>query len=122
MYGPAFSFRLPLEYLDHVVGNEGEQGVSDDPVPIGRREPADLPVDGKLVVEVVLDPPTLVIKTVDVEWAIDFYRDSGAIEFADGETQALIDRANAVVETLPLPDSGKDAFRVISRYIVDRSS
>lgn len=58
----------------------------------------------------------------DIRWAIDFYQRSGAIEFAESQAQGLIERASEVLEESPFSQEGKDAFRAISRYIIDRST
>jgi geranylgeranyl pyrophosphate synthase len=58
----------------------------------------------------------------DVRWAIDFYRNAGAIDFAEREAQTLIARVDDVLERSPLPGEGKQAFRDISRYIIDRAT
>ncbi|MBI4607158.1 MAG: polyprenyl synthetase family protein [Planctomycetes bacterium] len=58
----------------------------------------------------------------DVAWAIGFYRSAGAMDFAQETARSLIDRACGVIETLPLDPEGKETFRAISRYIIDRSS
>jgi geranylgeranyl pyrophosphate synthase len=60
--------------------------------------------------------------TEDVRWAIGFYKQSGAIAFARSEAQSLIERADRVLETLPFPASGKELFRGIGRYIVERNT
>jgi geranylgeranyl pyrophosphate synthase len=58
----------------------------------------------------------------DVRWAIDFYHRSGAIPFAESEAQGLIQRSSDVLEESPFSPEGKEAFRAISRYIIDRST
>lgn len=58
----------------------------------------------------------------DVAWAIDFYRRHGAIEFAEGEAAGLIARAQRVIESLPLDDAGKEVFRAVGRYMIDRTT
>jgi len=58
----------------------------------------------------------------DVAWAIELYRETGALDFAGEEARALIRRAEGVLDTLPLGAEGKDVFRAISRYMIDRNS
>jgi len=56
----------------------------------------------------------------DVAWAIQFYRDTGALEFAQAEAAKLIAKAENVISTLPLDESGREVFRAISRFMIDR--
>ncbi|HLU49889.1 MAG TPA: hypothetical protein VK116_17445, partial [Planctomycetota bacterium] len=56
----------------------------------------------------------------DIDWAIGFFREHGALDFAESEARRLIDRGEEVVARLPLSDDGRNAFREIARFIVDR--
>ena len=58
----------------------------------------------------------------DVSWAIELYRRSGALEFAERHADGLIARAEQVIEDLPLDGAGKDVFRAIGRFMVDRTT
>lgn len=58
----------------------------------------------------------------DVEWAIDFYRRIGALEFAQDEARRLIDGAFKVIDRIAMEESRKELFRGISRFMIDRST
>ncbi len=58
----------------------------------------------------------------DIEWAIEFYRRTGALEFAEREAQKLIDRVDRIIDDVPLSEEGRDTFRAIGRYIVERKT
>lgn len=58
----------------------------------------------------------------DVAWAIGFYRATGALDFADEEARRFQRKADDVIDRLPLDASGKEVFRAISRFMVDRST
>ena len=58
----------------------------------------------------------------DVDWAIGFYRATGALQFAEEEARALIARAEATLDNLPLPAGRKETFRSISRFMIERNS
>ena len=58
----------------------------------------------------------------DVAWAIDFYRETGALDFADEEARRFQRRAEEVIERLPLDDHGREVFQAIGRFMVDRST
>jgi geranylgeranyl pyrophosphate synthase len=58
----------------------------------------------------------------DVSWVIDLYKRAGAVEFAQNEAQALIQQSQEVIETLPLDDSGKQVFRAIAKFMIDRTT
>ena len=58
----------------------------------------------------------------DVAWAIEFFERVGALEFASEEAKKLIERAERLIESLPLDDAGRDGFREVSRYIVERKT
>ncbi len=58
----------------------------------------------------------------DVGWAIDFYRRTGALEFAQREAGRLIDGALGVIEQLPMEESHREIFRAIGRFMIDRKT
>ncbi len=58
----------------------------------------------------------------DVRWAIEFYRRIGAMDFAQAEAGRLIDGAFAVIDRIPMEESHRELFRVISRFMIDRNS
>jgi geranylgeranyl pyrophosphate synthase len=60
--------------------------------------------------------------SADVDWAISFYRETGALDFAQEEARRFLARAEDVLDKLPLDASGKDVFRAISRFMIDRTS
>ena len=77
--------------------------------------------DRKKLVEIVSKPREATTPE-DVEWAADFYRTAGALDFAQEEARALIERAEEVIETIPLDQAGKEVFRSISRFMIDRNT
>jgi geranylgeranyl pyrophosphate synthase len=70
----------------------------------------------------ILSKPREATTRSDVEWAIAFYRAAGAIEFAQGEARAFLGRAEEVLDKLPFDAAGKDVFRAISRFMIDRTT
>jgi geranylgeranyl pyrophosphate synthase len=56
----------------------------------------------------------------DIQWAIDFFRDQGALEYAQEEANRLVDAADTVLERLPLGEDGREKFRSVARFIVER--
>jgi geranylgeranyl pyrophosphate synthase len=70
----------------------------------------------------ILAKPRRETTEADVAWAIDFYRRAGALDFAEEEAARLIARSGEVIESLPLDDAGREVFRAISRFMIDRST
>jgi len=70
----------------------------------------------------ILSKPREETTPADVEWAIAFYRATGALDFAQDEARKLLRKAEEVLEKLPLDPAGKDVFRAISRFMIDRTS
>ncbi len=60
--------------------------------------------------------------TDDVNWAIKFFDRTGALDFARKEASKLIERADQVIDSLPLDEAGREVFRTVSRYIVERKT
>lgn len=58
----------------------------------------------------------------EVRWAIDFFRQTGALDFAESEAAALVRKADDLIESLPFSAEGRNLFRAISRYIVERKT
>ena len=58
----------------------------------------------------------------EVRWAIDLFRDTGALDFAEAEAAALVRKADDVIGSLPFTEEVRDLFRAVSRYIVERKS
>ena len=58
----------------------------------------------------------------DVQWAIAYYRGIGGIEFAQSEAQRLIGEAFQVIDRIPMEEAQKELFRVISRFMIDRTT
>jgi len=56
----------------------------------------------------------------DIAWAIAFFREHGAVAFAEEEARRLVERADAVLDRLPLGQEGCERFRKVARFIVDR--
>ena len=46
----------------------------------------------------------------------------GAFDFAESESRRLIARAYAVIDGIPLDTEGKEVFRAISRFMIDRNT
>jgi geranylgeranyl pyrophosphate synthase len=77
--------------------------------------------DRRKLVEIVSRPREATTPE-DVAWAIDFYRETGALDFADEEARRFQRRAEEVIERLPLDDHGREVFQAIGRFMVDRST
>lgn len=60
--------------------------------------------------------------TSEIDTVIQLYQDLGALNFAGEECNRLVDQAHTLVDRLPLEDSGKELFRAISRFIIDRQT
>jgi geranylgeranyl pyrophosphate synthase len=58
----------------------------------------------------------------DVQRVMDLYREVGAFGFADAECARLVEAAYQVIERLPLAEDGKELFRAIGRFMIDRRS
>ena len=56
----------------------------------------------------------------DVRWAIDFFAREGVLSFADEEAKRLARRSEQVLEELPMDPSGKDSFREVIQFIIER--
>ncbi len=124
--GPAFQIRDDIIDLTQGKGRGGEIGcdLKEGKPSIffayslereaGSRE------ERERLVEIVAKPRE---ETADEEvaWAIEFYRRHGAIEFAEAEAARYIDRAQTVIEELPFGAAGKETFRAIGRYMIDRT-
>jgi geranylgeranyl pyrophosphate synthase len=57
----------------------------------------------------------------DVEWAIAFYRRTGALEFAEEMARGLLRKADEIIDRLPFAADGKEVFQAVSRFMIDRS-
>jgi geranylgeranyl pyrophosphate synthase len=77
--------------------------------------------DRKSLIEIVSKPREATTPE-DVAWAIEFYRETGALEFADAEARRFQRSADEVIARLPLDERGKEVFQAISRFMVDRST
>ena len=123
--GPAFQIRDDLLDLSQGKGRGGEigcdlkEGKPSIWIAYVFERKAGSDADRARLLE-VLSRPREETTTEDVEWAIRLFRETGGLEFARQEADALIERAEKVVEGLPLDDSGKGIFRAISRFMVDR--
>jgi geranylgeranyl pyrophosphate synthase len=58
----------------------------------------------------------------DVAMVMGLYERIGALGFADAECRRLIERAFEIIDDLPLDHRGKELFRSISRFMIDRQS
>ncbi len=56
----------------------------------------------------------------DIAWVIDFYRREQVLDFAQEEANRLAGESLEVLDGLPLPDAGKESFREVIRFVVDR--
>ncbi|MEM7235334.1 MAG: polyprenyl synthetase family protein [Planctomycetota bacterium] len=56
----------------------------------------------------------------DIQWTIDFFRETGALDFAQAEAQRFVDRTGEVLDGLAIPDDGKARFRDVARFVIDR--
>ncbi len=125
--GPAFQIRDDLIDMTHGKGRGGEIGCDlREGKPsiffayvLDRRLGTDNE-RGRLV-EIAARPREKTTSD-EVAWAIDFYRKTGAFEFADSENRRLLARADSVIESAPFDAQGKDVFRAISRFMIDRNS
>lgn len=68
----------------------------------------------------IIRAPREETSAADIQWAIEFFREHGALEFAEGEARRLIDRAEEVIARLPLEREGRERFREMARFIIDR--
>ncbi|MCZ6795744.1 MAG: polyprenyl synthetase family protein [Planctomycetota bacterium] len=57
----------------------------------------------------------------DIRWAIDFFREHGAIDFAQSEANRLVGEAEEILGRLPLGEEGSERFRSVARFIIDRN-
>ena len=58
----------------------------------------------------------------DVAWAIELFRRSGALDFAQKRAEELIAKGDEVIESVPLSEEGREVFSAISQYIVNRKT
>jgi geranylgeranyl pyrophosphate synthase len=58
----------------------------------------------------------------DVAWAIQFYRSVGAFEFAEKQALELKQRADRVIDEIALNASGKEIFRALSQFMIQRNT
>lgn len=70
----------------------------------------------------ILRKPRELTTPDDVAWAIAFYRLAGALQFAEDEARRFLGEAESVLDTIPLEAAGKDVFRALSRFMIDRNS
>jgi geranylgeranyl pyrophosphate synthase len=125
--GPAFQIRDDIIDLTHGKGRGGEIGCD---LKEGKpsvflahvfEEKKGTVEDRRRLQEIVAKPREQTGED-EVEWAIRLFHDTGALEFAQGQASRLIRRAEQVIDTLPLDTEGREVFRALSRYMIDRSS
>ena len=68
----------------------------------------------------ILRAPREETSDADIRWAIDFFQEFGAIEFADREAKRLVGECERVIDALPLGDDGRETFRAVARFVIDR--
>ena len=56
----------------------------------------------------------------EIRWVIDFYEREQVLEFAQQEADRLAKESIDLLDTLPLSEEGKESFREIIRFVVDR--
>jgi geranylgeranyl pyrophosphate synthase len=56
----------------------------------------------------------------DIDWAIDYFRSHGALQFAEEEARRLAVESQRVLDTLPWSEEGRRGFREIIEFIIDR--
>ncbi|MBN1443125.1 MAG: polyprenyl synthetase family protein [Planctomycetes bacterium] len=123
--GPAFQIRDDLIDLTQGKGRGGEIGCD-----IREGKPsifyafvqdrrAGTPEERERLVEIIRRDRERTTRD-DIEWAISFFRDQGALEFAQAEAERLVERAHEVVGQLPLEEEGRAKFREMARFIIDR--
>jgi geranylgeranyl diphosphate synthase, type I len=125
--GPAFQIRDDIIDLTEGKGRGGEVGCD-----IREGKPsiffafalqrgAGSEEERRRLVEIVRRPREQT-SPADVKWAIDLYRRIGALDFAQGEARRLIEGASGVIDRIPMEESHRESFRVISRFMIDRST
>ena len=55
-----------------------------------------------------------------IAWVIEFYRREGVLEFAQAEADRLAAESMAALDKLQVPEAGKNDFRDVIRFVVDR--
>lgn len=70
----------------------------------------------------ILGKPREDTTTADVRRVVEIYKRADSLEFAEAESSRLIDRAFSIIDRLPLEEQGKELFRAISRFMVDRQT
>jgi len=125
--GPAFQIRDDIIDMTQGKGRGGEIGCD-----LREGKPSiffayvldrsrGTPQDRARLIEIVKKPRDLTTPD-DVAWAIEFYRESGALRFAEDEARRLIAGAEQVIDSIPLDAQGKDVFRALSRFMIDRNT
>lgn len=56
----------------------------------------------------------------DIAWVIDFYKREGILDFAQLEAGRLADDSLRTLDELAVAEDGKEAFREVIRFVVDR--
>lgn len=56
----------------------------------------------------------------DIAWVIDFYRREGILDFAQSEADRLAEESVRALDELAVEDDGKESFREVIRFVVDR--
>jgi geranylgeranyl pyrophosphate synthase len=125
--GPAFQIRDDLIDLTRGKGRGGEIGCD-----IREGKPSiffafaleRLPEKGeerKRLLEIIRKPRESTTSS-EVQEVMKIYESIGAFPFAEAECQRLITEAYAIIDHLPLDDKGKELFRSISRFMIDRQN
>jgi geranylgeranyl diphosphate synthase type I len=56
----------------------------------------------------------------EIEWALDLYRSTGAVEYARERAQALAERARTHLDGLDLEPEPKDKLAAFTRFVIER--
>ena len=123
--GPAFQIRDDIIDLTEGKGRGGEIGcdIREGKPSIFFAYTLDRGIgpeeDRKRLVEILRRPREETGES-DIRWAIDFFREHGALDFAHSEASRLVTEAESVLDRLPLGKEGSDRFRAIARFLIDR--
>ena len=123
--GPAFQIRDDLIDLTEGKGRGGEigcdirEGKPSICYAYALEDQKGSPEDRRKLIEIVgadRDDTT----EEGIAWVIEFYRREGVLEFAQAEADRLAAESMAALDKLQVPETGKNDFRDVIRFVVDR--
>ena len=123
--GPAFQIRDDLIDLTEGKGRGGEigcdirEGKPSICYAYALEDQKGSPEDRRKLIEIVgagRDDTT----EEGISWVIEFYRREGVLEFAQSEADRLAGESMAALDKLQVPEAGKNDFRDVIRFVVDR--